>query len=217
MVSMVWSPMFATASGQMLEIEDAAKASNKDGTRVWEAVAQIFESIVPKNIFGVLVNDELLAILCTSLIVGCLLPGSDSSLLRAVVEIEHIVSIVLTELIKLAPIGIFFLILGHMFEMHTSGLNTAASLKLVYLLIGSTVANMALHLFVVLPIVVIALTRMNPYWYWLKIVSAWDTALNTASSSATLPVTLRCGRARGIPNTICKFALPLGCLGNMNG
>lgn len=212
MVSLVWGPMFTTASDQELVMKNDTKYPDKDAVPIEEAVAKMFESFVPDNIFKALVNNELLAILITSIIVGCLLPEGDSSLLRAVVEVERIITIIITELIKLAPIGIFFLILGNISE-----LNMASVGKNVGFLIGSTLANMGIHLFVLIPIVFFAITRMNPYWYWLKNSSAWITAWGTASSAATLSVTLRCGRARGIPNTVCKFALPLGCLINMDG
>lgn len=52
---------------------------------------------------------------------------------------------------------------------------------------------------------------------WLKCSPAWITAWGTASSAATLPVTIRCVLERGVPVTITKFAVPLGCLINMDG
>ncbi len=50
-----------------------------------------------------------------------------------------------------------------------------------------------------------------------KIVCAWVKAWGTASSAAALSVTLKCAKARGIPDTVAKFVLPLGCLINMDG
>jgi Na+/H+-dicarboxylate symporter len=48
-----------------------------------------------------------------------------------------------------------------------------------------------------------------------------DTMINefigTASSAATLPVTIRCVLAQGVPVTVTKFTVPLGCLINMDG
>ncbi|KAK4149614.1 Sodium:dicarboxylate symporter [Chaetomidium leptoderma] len=79
------------------------------------------------------------------------------------------------------------------------------------------VANMALHLFVVLPIIFFATTRTNPYAYWFKCSPAWLTAWGSASSAATLPLTMKAVVARGVPITIAKFSVPLGCLVNMDG
>lgn len=211
MVSLVWGPMFTPASDQDLAITNST-AQPKEEVPIEEAVAKMFESFVPDNIAKALVQNELLAVLITSILVGCLMKDGDSSLLRAVTEIEAIITIVITELIKLAPIGIFFLILGNIAELDMKAVG-----KNVGFLIGSTLANMGIHILVIIPIIFFAITRVNPYWYLLKNSPAWITAWGTASSAATLPVTLRCGKARGIPNTICKFALPLGCLINMDG
>ena len=48
-------------------------------------------------------------------------------------------------------------------------------------------------------------------------VPAFATAFATDSSSASLPRTLRCARRIGVPDSLAKFALPLGATLNMNG
>ena len=42
-------------------------------------------------------------------------------------------------------------------------------------------------------------------------------AFGTASSSATLPLTITCCEKRGISNRVCSFVLPLGATLNMDG
>lgn len=171
----------------------------------------MFESFIPQNVVYALANDSLLAVLITSIVVGYLLnPGS--GILRAVQEVENLIVIVITFLIKLAPIGVFFLILPSLFRLDIKdiGFNLA-------ILIGGSLAMMALHIFIVLPGIYLFIVRRNPWAYWLKNSRARITAWGTASSAATLPVTIRCCLDRGIPKTVTKFLVPLGCLINMDG
>lgn len=78
------------------------------------------------------------------------------------------------------------------------------------ILIGGTLCNLFIHLLIVLPLIFLVVTRRNPYSYWIKNSPAWVTAWGTASSAATLPVTLKMVKARGVPVTVYKFATPLG-------
>lgn len=59
--------------------------------------------------------------------------------------------------------------------------------------------------------------RENFYTFWFKCSRSWITAWATASSAATMPVTLQVAEERGIPNTVAKFTIPLGTLVNMDG
>lgn len=211
MVSLVWGPMFSKVSDEALATADNQPAPKEEDTRIHSVVRQMFMSFVPDNIVKALANNELLAILISSVVVGYLIEDG-SSLLRAVVEIERIITIIITALIKMAPIGVFFLIMPSLMKLNLADIGANLGL-----LIGGTLANMGIHLFIVIPIIFYAMTRINPYWYWFKNAAAWVTAWGSASSAATLSVTLRCGRKSGISNTVCKFAMPLGCLINMDG
>lgn len=174
-------------------------------------LVNIFDSFVPGNIIQALAENQLLAVLVTAVVVGALLePGS--SIMKAVVEIEKLITKVIIFLIKLAPVGVFFLILSNIIKLdpESIGLNLG-------ILIGSSLVSMFIHLFIVLPLIYVIFVRQNPFTYWVKNSPAWITAWGTASSAATLPVTMRCVRARGWPETVIKFSVPLGCLVNMDG
>ena len=64
-----------------------------------------------------------------------------------------------------------------------------------------------------MPLIFLAVTRTNPYAYMFRSVSALLVAWGTASSAATMPLTLREARKRGNPITVVKFVVPLGTLG----
>lgn len=84
------------------------------------------------------------------------------------------------------------------------------------LLIGGALCNFAIHIFVVMPLIFFLFVRKNPYAYWFKSSKAWITAWGTASSAATMPVTIRESLARGNPELVSKFVIPLGTLVNVS-
>lgn len=59
--------------------------------------------------------------------------------------------------------------------------------------------------------------RANFYIFWIRCARSWITAWATASSAATMPVTLSVAKERGIPDAVAKFTIPLGTLINMDG
>ena len=213
LTDLVWGRLMQEVGEASLQVskEDAATFKDRENVEIPDVVQQMFDSFIPQNIFHALANDSLLAILITSVVIGYLLnPGS--AIIKVLEEIEVLITTIITFLIKIAPIGVFFLILPNLFRLDIRDIGVNLGI-----LIGGGVANMAIHLFIVLPILFFALTRTNPYAYWLKCSPAWLTAWGSASSAATLPVTMKCMVERGIPNTVNKFAVPLGCLVNMDG
>ena len=214
MVDLVWRPLMVEVGQDSLNVEedDQATIDSRSQNAPHDIVVQVFESFIPSNVVAALADDSLLAVLVSAIVLGCLIRGPDSSLLRAVKEVERIITVIITFLIKIAPIGVFFLILANLITLEIEDIG-----RNLGVLIGGSIAGMVIHLFILLPIIFYAFTRMNPYTFWLKCSPAWITAWGTASSAATLPVTIRCVRARGVPETINKFAVPLGCLINMDG
>ncbi|KAF2027206.1 Sodium:dicarboxylate symporter [Setomelanomma holmii] len=220
LVGLVWSKLMQTVSGEQLAVseEDQETINERKDVAIHDVVVDMFNSLVPQNVVNALATDSLLAVLVTAVVVGYVIkPGG--ALMRAAEEVEVIIMRIITVLINLAPIGVFFLIMPNLFRLDIAeiGMNLG-------ILIGRTLVGMALHLFIIIPIIFFAITRKNPYTLWSKCSPAWITAWGTASSAATLPVTIRCVLERGnadfligVPVTVTKFAVPLGCLINMDG
>jgi Na+/H+-dicarboxylate symporter len=79
-------------------------------------------------------------------------------------------------------------------------------------------AGLGLHLFLVMPLVLLLVARVNPLRMFAAMAPAMLTAFSTSSSAATLPVTLDCLRNRvGVSNRVSSFVLPLGATVNMDG
>ncbi|EEB93088.1 hypothetical protein MPER_08305 [Moniliophthora perniciosa FA553] len=214
LVSLVWRHMYSMASGSALQVSenDAQTIEERKDTQIHDVVVQMFDSIIPSNIVMALAENELLAVLVSSVVVGYLIKSPTSSLLRAVHEIEGIIMVIITFLIKLAPIGVFFLILPNLFRLNMEDIG-----RNLGILIGSSIVSMFIHLFIVLPALFFLVTRREPYSYWFKCAPAWITAWGTASSAATMSVTMKEVRAKGLSETGCKFTIPPGTLGNMGG
>ncbi|CAI6334475.1 unnamed protein product [Periconia digitata] len=213
LVGLVWSKLMQPVSGDQLKVADEDKEDIEERKEfaIHDVVVDMFESLIPANVVDALATDSLLAVLVTAVVIGYVIkPGG--ALMRAVEEVEAMIMRIITILIYLAPIGVFFLIMPNLFRLDIAeiGLNLG-------ILIGGTLTGMAIHLFIIIPIIFFAVVRKNPYAMWIKCSPAWITAWGTASSAATLPVTIRCVLERGVPVTVTKFTVPLGCLINMDG
>jgi len=93
LVDLVWRPLMTVADTESLVVseEEQADIDDKGGMAAHDVVVQVFESFIPNNVASALANDELLAVLVSAVVVGCLIKGPDSSILRAVREIEKII------------------------------------------------------------------------------------------------------------------------------
>ncbi|XP_057313469.1 excitatory amino acid transporter-like [Hydractinia symbiolongicarpus] len=125
---------------------------------------------------------------------------------------------IITKLIILvmwySPIGIMSLIIARFAEMENIG-KTFESLGLF---IVTVVVGLAIHGWIVLPLLFFAITRSNPYVYLKGVTAAMATAFGTDSSAATLPVTFKCLEENlHLDKRITRFILPVGTTINMDG
>jgi Na+/H+-dicarboxylate symporter len=82
----------------------------------------------------------------------------------------------------------------------------------------TVLTGLAIHAFVILPIVLSLLARRNPLKYAYGVIQAVATAFSTASSSATLPITLDAVvKNNKVNSKAASFVLPLGATINMDG
>ena len=79
-------------------------------------------------------------------------------------------------------------------------------------------AALLLHMFITYPIMLALLARVKPWRHYRAMAPALVTAFSTASSSATMPITLSCVESRvGVSPRIAGFTIPLGATVNMDG
>jgi len=119
-----------------------------------------------------------------------------------------------TWLMYLAPIGIFSLIAARLGQAG-GGDAVLDELRAVALYVVTVLGGLGVH-FVMLVLILLFVAR-RPISYLLGLLRALLTAFGTASSSATLPLTMECAREEGVDRRAVRFVLPLGATVNMNG
>lgn len=132
-----------------------------------------------------------------------------SSLLN---ELLEIIMQIVGWIMMIAPVGVLALLAK---LTATENLTLFASLaKFVAVVLGGTL----FHGLVVLPLLLLLVTGIGPGFFFRGAREALVTAFATCSSSATLPITLRCTENHlGVDKNIAGFVPPLGATLNMDG
>ncbi len=195
--------------------EDVQKAVAQ-GTESGSVLAEVFERMIPQNIFGSLgKNSDMLAIIFFAVLFGYFITKLDAGPRAGFLgwwESAYAVMLLMTNwVILFAPIGVFGLVAATVSETGFDALGP------VITFFFTVVAALAIHLFVTLP-VLMKLLRRDPITHFRVMLPALLTAFSTASSSSTVPVTLEClGKDDYNPKKVNSFVIPLGATINMDG
>ncbi|CAL8266145.1 unnamed protein product [Gadus morhua 'NCC'] len=82
----------------------------------------------------------------------------------------------------------------------------------------TVMVGLLIHGGLILPAIYFCITRRSPFIFYKGIFQAWITALGTASSAGTLPVTFRCLEENlKVDKRVTRFVLPIGATINMDG
>jgi Na+/H+-dicarboxylate symporter len=178
-------------------------------------LAETLIDIFPDNPFQALAEARMLQVIVFAVLLGIAMtlagePGRD--LLRLFESANAVVMKLVLLLMELAPYGVFCLIAKVFAEQ---GYEVFESL-LRYVLV--VVGVLIVHMLVTFPVLLIALGRLGPFAFFRKMRAPMTVAFSTASSGATLPVTLRTVEERlGVDGSIASFTVPLGATINMDG
>ncbi|XP_062387069.1 solute carrier family 1 member 9 [Sardina pilchardus] len=113
-----------------------------------------------------------------------------------------------------SPVGIASLICGKIAAI--GDLEVVARQLGMYMV--TVMVGLTIHGGIILPFIFFGVTRKNPFHFYSGIFQAWITALGTASSAGTLPVTFRCLEENlKIDKRVTRFVLPIGATINMDG
>lgn len=179
-------------------------------------IGQFFLDLVPRNVFGAAANNQILPFMVFSLFFGIGLvmvkSRATDQLQLAITGIFEVMMRLLRVVISLAPIAIACL----MFNLAALfGWDLLARLAAF---VGVAVGAMALHMFVVYPIVVMLFAGKNPLAFFGQVRDPMVVAFSTASSNATLPISLRAAETElKLPRKISRFVLTVGATANQNG
>jgi Na+/H+-dicarboxylate symporter len=179
-------------------------------------VVDVFLRMVPTNIVSAAANGQMLGLIFFSLLFGFFLTRVQKAYSETLYNFwqgVYQVMMLITDLVmKFAPIGVFALVAK---VVATTGFDAFKPLALFFI---TVVAALAVHFFVVMPILLRMVGRVNPWRQYRAMFPALLTAFSTSSSSATLPITLECvEKNAGVSNKTSSFVLPLGATINMDG
>jgi proton glutamate symport protein len=198
-----------------------AKAKGKKGADF----LNVFREMIPANVFDAAAKGKLLGLIIVSLFVGYFMVRINAdrkqTLLNFVSGVYDVTLRITDLVLRFAPLGVCALIAGTValnyaklapedrFKDFAAGITTFAITALAALLI---------HFLVIMPVILCLIAKVNPLKHYKAMAPALMTAFSTASSSATLPVTMECVEERaGVSKKTTSFVLPLGATVNMDG
>jgi Na+/H+-dicarboxylate symporter len=181
-----------------------------------QSLPQFLLHMVPDNIVKAMAQGDVLPVIFFAILFGLFLVRLNGPNVEAVHRVMEgaleVIQALTLAIVKLAPIGIFALLAR---EVVRSGPELIMRLLPYFATVGG---GLLVHAFVTLPLVLFFLARRNPLDYFRAVLPAVATAFSTASSSATLPLSMECAEKEGeIPRGISSFVLPLGATVNMDG
>jgi len=160
---------------------------------------------------------NILGLVIFSIVTGVAIAmcGEDGKPLLHFFESVSIVMMkVTTWIIHLAPIGVCFLVAGQLLEMK----DIAGEFAKLGWYFATVLLGLFIHGLIVLPTIYTLATRSLPFRFIANMGNPLATAFGTASSSATLPVTINALEEKnGVDPKIARFVLPIGATINMDG
>ncbi|VVC93292.1 unnamed protein product [Leptidea sinapis] len=161
-------------------------------------------------------GSNVLGLVCFSIVLGITL-GKMGEKSRPLQNFFHTLSeammIITGWVIWLSPLGVFFLVTAKIMEIESfSELVGRLGMYFMTVLLG-----LFLHGFGTLSILFVLATKKLPCRYIAKMGQVMATAFGTASSSATMPITIGCCDEMGLDPRITRFVIPIGATINMDG
>lgn len=178
-------------------------------------IAEVLLNIVPTNPIAAFANGNMLQIIVFALLFGVAitLAGQRAKQVLNLFDDLNAVIMKMVEIVmKIAPLGVFALIAK---TFATQGIDVILPLAGYFF---TVVCALLLHAFGTFSLLLRLLAGVNPLTFFKKMRPVYAFAFSTASSNATIPVTLRIVTERlGIKKSVASFTVPLGATINMDG
>jgi Na+/H+-dicarboxylate symporter len=196
--------------------EDLAAVKEKVEGRSVSDISDVFLRMVPTNVVDAAAQGQMLGLIFFALLFGFFMTriGVDQ---RKVLKnfwqgIFETMMLITMWVMKFAPIGVFGLV------AKTVAATGFAAFQPLLIFFFTTLAALAIHTFITLSLLLKFVGGVSPRLFFKKMFPVTLTAFSTASSSATLPLTLETVEKEvGVSNRTTSFVLPLGATINMDG
>ncbi|MEO1047537.1 MAG: dicarboxylate/amino acid:cation symporter [Pseudomonadota bacterium] len=201
------------ASGMDLDAAALERAQQRQETGV--TIQQMVLEMVPSSPVQVMADVNVLPLIVFSLLIGIgiLMAKEEGEPVLKIFESGSVVMQKVTMIVmELTPFGVFALMA---WVAGTLGLEALQALGIVVIL---NYLGCLLIIAFIYGGMIKFLARLPVVDFFRGIIDAIAVSYSTASSNATLPVTLRCARRNlGVSNSVASFVISLGATINMNG
>ena len=198
-----------------LDSQAVAEVTAKVAGRDTSDIVDIFVRMIPTNVVDAAANGEMLGLIFFAILFGFFMTKIQKEHYDTLMSfwqgiMDTMIAMTLW-VMKFAPIGVFGLV------AKTVASTGFAALVPLLTFAGVVLAGLLTHIFVVLPLLLFVFVKIKPQTHFKTMTPALLTAFSTASSSATLPMTMECVKKSGASNRTTSFVLPLGATVNMDG
>lgn len=200
-----------------INTESAVAIQNQVATSIEEQkgnVLNIFLNLIPKNPLESVAKGDMISIIVFALIFAVALAkvGEINRPVVSFFESIFAATMKVTDWIMyFAAPGVFALTAT---AVSSFGVDIFHSISKYLLVLG---IGFAIQFFIVYPLFLKIFSKVPVMMLYAAIAEAMMVAFGTASSSATLPLTIACCEKRGISHKVSSFVLPLGATLNMDG
>ncbi len=195
----------------------ASKAAEIKSTGESLSALQLLYNIVPKNVVLAATDDkQKLGVMFFALMIGIglvLTPSPATQRFKEALQgLFEITMKLIGLIIRLAPYAVTLMMFALTAEFGWELLLTLGKFAL------TVIGALAIHMFIVLPLWVRFMGGMKPAAFFKGSEEAMLTAFATASSTATLPITLRVAEQNlKLPQKVARFTLTIGASANHHG
>lgn len=197
--------------GLGIDLAVASEFSAKDAPPLKTTLINIF----PSNPVAAMADGQILQVIVFAILMGIAIAHCGKSGERVAAFFDDLNSVIMRMvmlLMQLAPIGIFCLIAKLFAGL---GIGVIVSLGAYFF---AVVLALLLHCFGTYSLLLRAMTGLSPRRFFVNMRAPIAFAFSTASSGATMPVTLRAVTDNvGVDNSVASFTVPLGATINMDG
>ncbi len=183
-------------------------------------VIDILTSIVSPNLFSSAANYQILPLIVASVLFGIAfgkLGSQNEIIINFLTVVDKAIMMIVHWIIFLTPIGIFGLI-AYRIGAAGGGSQLWSLISEISKYFFRVLVGLFIHGFIILPAILYIFTKRNPLLYFRHMSEALVTAFSTASSAATLPLTItNVTEEAKVTDKVGRFVLPLGATINMDG
>lgn len=179
------------------------------------SIKQVLINIVPTNPINAMAEGNMLQVIVFAILIGVAINkcGEPGQRVRATLnDWDAVIMRLVMMLMTVAPIGVFCLMVTLFANMGFSAIGDLLKYFLTVVLV------LLLHFSGTFSLLIRFVANLNPLTFYRKFSPVMAYAFSTASSNATLPITLENVEKRlGVKNEVASFTVPLGATINMDG